>query len=136
MLPITENLDDLTVELENSEQKNTKTFGIDLNKNIVGGMIDELEALRQSIYLMLSIEADQYIIYPYTYGMNTLDLIGKQDYYVMAVLPDRIKELLLTDSRIIDVTDFEFESEKNKIHVTFVVHSIYGSTVGETVVTY
>ena len=85
---------------------------------------------------MLSIEADQYIIYPYTYGINTLDLIGKPSYYVIAVLPERITETLLSDDRITDVSDFEFEVNKNKITVKFTVHTIYGEVKEETEVAY
>jgi hypothetical protein len=85
---------------------------------------------------MLSTEADQYIIYPYTYGINTLDLIGKPSYYVMAVLPERIKKTLLSDDRILDVTDFEFEVNRNKLGVKFIVHSIYGDLKEETAVIY
>ena len=93
-------------------------------------------ALQQSIFLMLSTEADQYIIYPYTYGINTLDLIGKPVYYVMAVIPERIKTTLLSDDRVTDVTNFEFEVNGNKLTVKFVVHSIYGDVEEETVVVY
>lgn len=136
MLPENGNIDDLILDFENNDEQNTLTFGINIRDNIIGGKIDGLDALRQSIYLMLNIESDQYIIYPYTYGINTLDLIGKPYYYVMAVLPSRIKETLMRDSRITDVTDFEFKVNKNMILVKFVVHSIYGNIAGETGVKY
>lgn len=102
----------------------------------INGKVDGLVALQQNIFLMLSTEADQYIIYPYTYGINTLDLIGKPSYYVMAVIPERITETLLSDDRITDVSDFEFEVNGNKLTVKFVVHSIYGEIEEETVVVY
>lgn len=134
MLPITENIDNLILNVENEEQENTQTFDLNLTKNIIGGKIDGLEALRQSIYLRLSTEADQYIIYSYTYGINTLDLIGQPMYYVAAVLPDRIRETLLSDNRITDVSDFEFEVERNKLTTKFIVHTIYGDFEAEKVV--
>lgn len=134
MLPITENIDNLISNVENEEQENTQTFDLNLTKNIIGGKIDGLEALKQSIYLRLSIEADQYIIYSYTYGINTLDLIGQPMYYVAAVLPDRIRETLLSDNRITDVSDFEFEVERNKLTTKFIVHTIYGDFEAEKVV--
>ena len=134
MLPVTENLDDLLAKFNNSEK--TKTFAINTNENVIGGKIDGLAALKQSIYLMLSIEADQYIIYPYTYGITTVDLIGKPSYYVAAVLPNRIKETLLSDDRITGVSDFEFEVNRNKLHVSFVVNTIYGNLDEKMVVRY
>lgn len=118
----------------NNEQENTQTFGIDFKNNIAVGKIDDLAALKQSIHLMLNIEADQYIIYPYTYGLRTLDLYGKPRYYVVAVLPERIKETLLSDDRITDVTDFEFETNKDKLHVKFIIHTIYNEEFEEMVV--
>lgn len=133
----TENLDDLVSDFEEDEQENTKTFGLNITENIISGMVDDIDALRQSIYLMLNTEADQYIIYPYTYGLTTLDLIGMPDYYVTAVIPERIKETLLSDDRITDVSDFEFEVMDNKLNVKFIVHTIYGEDIEEeTVVIY
>ena len=136
MLPNTANIDDLVLEFEGVAQAKTQTFNIDASKNIIRGKVDEVESLKQAIYLLLSVEADQYIIYPYTYGMKTVDLIGKPVYYVAAVIPNRVKDTLLSDDRITDVTDFTFERNKNKLHVKFVVKTIYGDLDGETVVTY
>ena len=147
MLPYSENIDDLVTQLEEDEIEQTKTFAIkslptsnqftELTwDSLIGGMIDDVSALKQSIYLLLSIEADKFIIYPYTYGIQTLDLIGKPSYYVVALLPERIKSALMNDNRIVDVSDFEFEINKNKIRVQFVVNTIYGSMNEETVVVY
>ena len=129
------NFDSMVSSYE-EEQEKTKTFGLNITDRVLGGMVDGLSALRQSIYLMLSIEADQYIIYPYTYGVNTLDLIGKPSYYVVAILPDRIRETLLRDDRILDVSDFEFDVIGNKVHAKFTIHTIYGDVNEETVVIY
>ena len=104
--------------------------------NIISGTIDGLAALQQSIYLMLSIESDQYIIYPYTYGLQTIDLYGKPKEYVIAILPERITNVLLSDDRITGVSDFEFEVDGRKLTIKFTVHSIYGDIDDETVVTF
>jgi hypothetical protein len=136
MLPQSENIDDLLSGF-NEEVETTKTFAIKISEDIIGGTIDGLDALQQAIYLRLSIEADQHIIYSYPYGLQTLDLIGKPIYYVAAVIPDRIKKTLLDDNRITDVTDFDFETNKGKLTVKFVVHTIYGENITEEVtVTY
>lgn len=124
-----ENSDDLITRFEDDTPQGNKTFRIDTSKNILRGKIDGLDALRQSIYLMLSTEADQYIIYPYTYGIKTLDLIGKSRDYIMGVLPSRIKTTLLRDDRITDVTDFEFEVNRHKLNVKFIIHTIYGENI-------
>lgn len=142
MLPITENIDDLILDFDEVEQENTKTFGIreltTSSKNnithFVGGLIDDIQALKQSIYFLLNIEADQYIIYPYTYGIQTLDLFGKPHDYVMAVIPERIRETLLSDDRITDISNFEFENENNKLLVKFRVHTVYDVDVEQEMV--
>ena len=104
--------------------------------HVLSGMIDGLAALRQSIYLLLGIESDQYIIYPYTYGLQTIDLYGKSSDYVMSIIPERITDALLRDDRIESVSDFEFVVNGNKLTVKFVVHSIYGDIEEETAVIY
>lgn len=157
MLPNAENINDLIVDSEENKQNKTRTFSLNTLPTAVtsrslsilgvgvlgalklantvpdeviygiGGNIDGLSALKQSIFLLLNTEADQYIIYPYIYGVNTLDLLGKPSYYIMAVLPERIRETLLSDDRITDVSDFEFEVNTNKITAKFVVSTIYGN---------
>lgn len=132
-----ENTDDLIADFVNDNVKqNTQTFGLNLTRNTIGGKIDGLEALQQRIYLKLSIEADNHIIYPWTYGIITMDLIGKPVHYVAAVIPDRIKETLLSDDEITDVSDFEFIVNRHELTVKFVVKTIYGNLTQETVVTY
>ena len=116
----------LASEYEEESQSANQTFAINTANYTIGGKIDDLEALQQSIYLLLSIEADQYIIYPHTYGIVTVDLIGKPNYYVAAVLPERIKTALMQDDRIVDVTDFEFGAKGRTLEVQFTINTIYG----------
>jgi hypothetical protein len=127
---------DLYLPSYEDEKMNTKTFVINTLDECMGGKIDGIEALKQSIYMMLNTEADQHIIYPYTYGMKTIDLIGKPSYYVVGVLPNRITETLMKDTRITNVSDFEFEINRNKLTVKFTVHSVYGDFKDETGVTF
>lgn len=129
-----ENVDNLIADFKENVQENTKTFAVNMTGNGIAGFVEGLDALKQSIYIMLNTEADKHLIYSYTYGLNTLDLLGKPVYYATAVLPNRLKETLLSDDRILDVSDFEFTAVKNKLHVQFVVTSIYGSFDQETVV--
>lgn len=135
MLPYAENIPNV-LDLTENEREKTRTFALNILENTIGGEIDDVAALHQAIYLMLNIEADQYIIYPYTYGFQRIDLIGKPIYYVIAILPDRVKETLTRDDRILDVSDFEFEVDKHQLHVKFKVSTIYGVIQEETVVMY
>ena len=93
----------------------------------ISGFIDDLEAVVQSIYLILSTERYQYVIYSWDYGVELIDLIGKPMPYVMSELPRRITEALTQDNRINNVVDFEFEQHGNKLHTTFTVITNIGN---------
>lgn len=104
----------------------TKTYKIDFEKQKIVGYIDNIEALKQSIVLMLSVERYDYIIYSWNYGIELKNLHGKDTCYVMAELERVITETLLQDDRIKSVESFTFDRMKNKVSVTFTVNSIYG----------
>lgn len=87
----------------------------------INGYVDDIDAIKQAIYLILSIERYKHIIYSWDYGVELLDLYGKPLPYVMAELPRRITEALTQDNRIEDVTDFEFERNGKRLHATFTV---------------
>ena len=144
-MPYSESMDEIIAILTEDESAKTQTFSIKTKTTgddesdvqyVIGNKIDGLEALKQSIYLQLSTEADRYIIYPYTYGLTTFDLIGKSPSYVCGVLPNRISMTLLKDDRIKNVTDFMINVDRNKIHLTFTVNSIYGDFSMEKAVRY
>lgn len=98
----------------------------------VRGSIDAKESIKQAIFRILNTERYQYIIYPWYYGIETLDLYGEPVTYVCPELERRIKEALLTDTRISNVTNFEFNLEsKGVVHVTFLVNTIYGEIKAE-----
>ena len=108
----------------------TQTYGIVMTEEEIdrmNGYVDELEAVKQAIYLILSSERYQHIIYSWDYGVELLDLIGKPMPYVMSEIPERIKEALTQDDRITDVKDFEFTQNKHKLHTTFVVVTNVGN---------
>lgn len=103
-----------------------KTYNVeftedDENANRVNGYIDDLESIKQAVYLILSTERYASIIYSWDYGVELVDLIGKPIPYCMAEIPRRITEALLVDNRIKDVIDFEFEHKGTKLHTTFTV---------------
>ena len=95
------------------------------------GYTDDLNAIQQAIYLILSTERYQFPIYSWNYGVELVDLIGKPIPYVMSEIPRRIKEALTQDSRINNVKDFEFEKNGKKLHVTFTVETKIGEIPSE-----
>ena len=134
MIPSTNSILSTDLEMETQPSKNYKMH---IEQNIITGLCDELEAMKQFIYKLLNTERYQCIIYSWNYGIELLDLYGEPVTYVCPELERRIRETLVQDDRIIDVNNFEFDlTEKRTIKVTFTVHTIYGGTVVEKVVNF
>lgn len=116
-------------------QEPSRTYHLDLNSNIISGMTDGLEAVKQSVYHRLGIERYQYPIYSWEYGLQTYDLYGKPMPYVMPEIKRRIKEALLKDDRITQVDGFSFAHEGTKLLVNFTVQSNVGAFQTQLVLT-
>lgn len=93
--------------------------------------IDQLDAMRQAVYLMLNIERYDNAIYSWNYGIELDNLIGKSKSYVYPEVERRIKEALLQDDRILTVRDFEFDSKGSAVTVRFTVNTLYGGFESE-----
>jgi len=114
------------------EEQPGKTYRMDLNGDSVRGFCDELEAVKQAVFRILNTERYQYVIYSENYGIETLDLYGEPITWVCPELERRITEALTADSRITGVTDFEYETSTKKVlHVSFIVHTVYGDISSE-----
>ena len=126
--------DDLQKDFEIEEQP-TYTYKLNIDSNSIIGFTDELEAMKQAIYLILNIERYEYLIYSWNYGIELNDLYGQPIPFVLPELKRRITEALVQDSRILGVDNFSFETNKGKVHATFTVHTIFGDVEAEKVVT-
>ena len=116
---------ELTTDLVIQDQTyQNKTY--QLSETKIEGFVDELAALKQAIYKVLSTERYEYPIYSFSYGVAWKQLIGEDPPYVRAEMKRMIQETLLRDSRILDVDGFEFEFSGDACHCTFQVQSIYG----------
>ena len=117
---------DINTDLELVEEVEvSKTYK--LTDTSIKGYIEELEALKQFIYKVLSTERYEYPIYSFDYGIELESLIGKDIEYVQIELKRRIEECLLQDERISSVDNFEFEVKGDELYCTFNVGSIYGN---------
>lgn len=129
MIPTTGEL--LAGDFEVKEQPSL-TYGMDLEENCVRGQVDGREAVKQAVFRILQTERYQYVIYPWWYGIETLDLYGEPVNRVCAELERRITEALMTDGRITGVTDFRHDTgAKGVVHTTFTVHTVFGDIAGE-----
>ena len=115
-------LSDFSLETETSN-----TYRINQQKNNINGFIDDIEAVKQSVYLILNIERYKYLIYGWDYGFEIVDLIGKDINIIQVDIQRRICDALKQDDRITDIKDFSFEVQKNKLIAYFTVETIFGS---------
>lgn len=92
----------------------------------IRGMVKDLEALGQAIRKRLSTQQFEYPIYSFNYGVNWRDLIGQDQEYIRAEMQRMIRETLLQDDRISDVSGFSFEFKGITCVCSFDVSSIFG----------
>ena len=107
-----------------------------IDDKYINGTCKNLEEVKQAIYKILNTERYQYVIYSFDYGVEFADLIGEPISYVCSEIERRITEALTQDDRIESVSDFEFDiSQKHEVVCTFTVHTIFGDTTEERMVT-
>lgn len=132
MIPTTNN--ELQEDLEFEEMPGLG-FRMNLRNETIIGLVDEVESIKQAIFMILNTERYDYLIYSWDYGVELKDLYGEPVSFACPEIERRISEALMMDERIVDVNSFDFDySEKGIIHVTFTVDTLYGDIQEETVV--
>ncbi|KYG90390.1 hypothetical protein A0U40_18320 [[Bacillus] sp. KCTC 13219] len=134
MIPQNNNFEDLTADFE-QEQQPSRTYRIDHERKRIVGYVDEREAIEQAIYKALSTERYDHLIYSWNYGAEIAKLFGQPIPYVYSELQRLVTEALTHDDRIDSVDAFSFSHIKNKVHMSFTAHTIYGAVEIEREVT-
>lgn len=132
MTPNTDNI--LLTNLETATEQTSRTYYLDVEKNIISNYCDGAEAIKQTIYCILNTERFHHLIYSWNYGIEIEHLLGESITYVIPELERVITEALMQDSRIVQVYNFKFEVNKNKVIVTFTVITTVGNIDIEKVV--
>lgn len=110
-----------------TEQQTSRTYRIDWEKGRIAGFVDGLEAVKQAVYLILHTERYEHLIYSTNYGSELKGLIGKDPLFVQSEIKRRIREALMQDDRIEDVTNFYFQFNEDAVTVRFTVVTTFGS---------
>lgn len=108
------------------EEQPSRTFNIDFRNNRINGQIDGLDAVMQSVELIMMVERYKWLIYSWRYGVELQNLIGKDPGFVIAEVERRVTEALMQDDRIERVYNFEYEINGSKLYFTINVDSIFG----------
>lgn len=111
---------------KNSSTYRNKTYKIDFKNKTISGYVDELEAVKQTIYSILNSERYEHLIYSFDYGVELQDLIGEDMFYVKADIHRRIEEALKQDDRITSVDNPQIETEGDCLYYKATVTTIYG----------
>ncbi len=101
-----------------------------LGKKTVAGKIDQLEAVKQSIYHILSTERYSNPIYDDDYGVELEQYLGKDIGYITADIENTLREALCQDDRITDVQVNDVSKsteEESACVIDFTVFTIYGN---------
>jgi len=115
------------VKVQTSAETPTRTFKINLDAGHVGGFIDNTEAMKQAIYKILQTERFQYLIYSWNYGIELTAVVGKSYPVFASEIKRVVREALLADSRITDITDFEVaQINKRTASVKFTAETVFG----------
>lgn len=128
---MSELLDIDSIDDENEEIN--RTYEIDFINGRISGMIDGLDAVKQSITKTLLTERFKNLIYTAEYGCeikNTLMSPGNTDEYLNAEIPALIKEALLQDNRILSVDNIKLDyatPTHDSVRISFDVTTIYGN---------
>ena len=125
-------LNDKDIIQINESTEPSNTFFIDFEKGKISGFVDEREAVKQAIMLILNTERYKFLIYSWNYGVELEALIGTHPDIVEDECERLISEALLQDDRITAVYDFEFARNRDTLLVNFKVDSIYGDIDIET----
>ncbi|WP_217563076.1 DUF2634 domain-containing protein [Paenibacillus sp. GbtcB18] len=109
------------------ESQPSRTFRVDFASKRITGMIDGLEAIKQTVFNILSTERYEYLIHSFDYGSELAGLSGADPLMLQSELKRRVTEALTQDDRITGVSDFQFDFNDDVALISFRVYTIYGA---------
>lgn len=114
----------------------TKTYKLDFETGKISGIVDGKDALKQFIHKAIITARFRFPIYDDQYGCELEDLIGQDIPYELFETEVKrvIKDALIYDDRINDVTNFNIEKTGDKVYISFTVDSIYGDLNDKVVI--
>lgn len=104
------------------------TYGLDLKNKRIVRKIDDIEAMKQAIFKILSTERQAHVIYDDSYGVELERFLGKDIDFIKSDVERTISEALLADDRILSITNFTINDlVKDSLHIEFKVNTVYGN---------
>lgn len=116
----------INTPVENIEQP-SRTYRLDLKRNQIVGTVDDLDAVRQSVFKILQTERYRHVIYSFDYGHELKTLIGSNPTFVKSEVTRMLQEAFMQDSRITNIEKVQITNEDENMIVEFTVVTQYGS---------
>lgn len=125
----TELLDEYLAEEVEMEDEPTKTYRLDFDTGEFSGMVDDEDALKQFIIKALTTKRAHFHMYTDDYGCELEYLIGSDvsEAFIQAEIPRMVREALIYDDRIDDVSNVTADKVGDSIFIDVEVESIYGN---------
>ena len=106
----------------------TRTYNLRFDGQPSFGKLEGLEAMKQAIFLILSIPRFRHEIFSWNYGSELEPLFGQANTVQLQVrVQEAIREALMQDDRITDVTGFSFARKGTEMAVSFVAETTEGN---------
>ena len=135
MIPTSNMVLSTTVTVQPAAAQPTNTYRIDFERGRVLGRVDGREAMVQAISKILQTERFDYLIYSWRYGSELKAMLGRSRSVLESELRRVIREALLQDSRITDVSSFSISYPMPRTaHAYFIATTIFGEVNSEVTV--
>lgn len=126
--PITEDIKQEELEGDQPEPVIESSLTYQVENGRILGRIDSLAAVNQAVIKILLTDRFIFEIYSDQYGNDLNELIGKDIPFVKTAVENVIKEALLSDDRIDDVTIDNIEqTDRQTLSVSLTVSSLFGN---------
>ena len=104
----------------------TRTYYVNPDTKHITGMADGIMAMRQAVEIIVNVERFFWQIYGPNFGMQWNGLIGRNHDYAAVEAQRRLRDAFSVDERIIDMRDYAYKSEGDKLNISFTVGTVYG----------
>ena len=112
----------------------TRTYRLNFEGKLSTGMLDGLEAMKQTIYMILHTERYVYEMFSWNYGAELWASFQAQDSVLfLAKLESAIRDALLQDDRITAVDSFVYAQKGKALHLAFRAVTTEGNVESEAV---
>lgn len=108
------------------------TWYIDRGRNRLTKKITGYAAVKQAVEALFNIERFHWQIYTPNYGIDYTGLIGENASFVAQEFHRRAKDAILTDSRLLGISDYKYSVSGDSILIEFNVNTAYGD-ISQTV---